>query len=104
MMDSAANTRSPTADSSMFTPVLPTASLLMLTLAEQISSPALAALNSRQTIIVPNTEDVRAIFFFTALLGDLGRWNLWERAHWLSRYYVRWLLCGGGRGLRPACA
>lgn len=38
----------------------------MLTLAEKIFSPVPATLNSRQTIILPNRMDVRAIFYGVA--------------------------------------
>lgn len=77
-----------------------TVSCWMLTLAEQIFAPVLAALNSRQTIIVPNTEDVRAIFYGVARrpgsVEPVG-------GRPLAQPLLRALVAMRGAGLVPAC-
>lgn len=92
MIDSAANTLSPTADSSMFTPVLPTVSLL--TLARQIffSSPSHSEFPTDHNTPEQNGRQRN---FFTVLPGNRSRWNLYWNAHWSGRCYVLGLLSEG---------
>lgn len=75
MIDSAANTLSPTADSSMFTPVLPTVSSLDANAsgADIFSSPSRAEFPTDHN---SPEQNGRQSNFFTALLGDPSRWNL----------------------------
>lgn len=74
MMDSAAKTLSPTADSSMFT------SISFIFFLSTFTA------KSRQTIIL-NFQPKRH-HFFAALLWNYCRWNGFSKADWLGSFYV----------------
>lgn len=71
----------------------------MLTLAERISSPVPATLNSRQTIILPNRKDVRAIFFFYGVARRRGSVEPGGRRPLVQPLLRAVVARRGGRGL-----
>lgn len=99
MIDSAANTLSPTADSSMFTAVLPTVSLLNANVSRAdlffSSSPSHSEFPTDHNTPRQHGRQRKSFFFFTALLSNRSRWNLEKNAHWISRCYVLGLLSEG---------